>query len=59
MDCRSRDGVSEIRLTYLFEQMPNNDHCNNPDVIDCLLLCSKELPEICHLSYNKKDMCNQ
>ena len=39
---------------YLFEQMPNNDYCNNPEVIDSLLPWSKELPDICHLSYNRK-----
>ena len=39
---------------YLFEQMPNNDYCNNPDVIDSLWPWSKELPDICHLSYNRK-----
>ena len=39
---------------YLFEQMQNNDYCNNPEVIDTLLPCSKELPDICHLSYHRK-----
>ena len=29
-------------------------YCNNPEVIDTLLPWSKELPDICHLSYNRK-----
>lgn len=41
-------------IKYLLEQMPNNDYCNNPDVIDTLLPWSKELPDICRLSYNMK-----
>lgn len=39
---------------YLLTQMPNNDHCTNPKVIDSLLPWSKELPEICQLSFNRK-----
>ena len=42
-----------------FEQMPNNDYCNNPEVIDTLLPWSKELPDICHLSYNRKKLCKK
>lgn len=41
-------------LKYLLEEMPNNHHLEHPEIIDCYLPWSEELPEKCRLNIEKK-----
>lgn len=41
-------------LKYLLEEMPNNNHLQNPELLDQYLPWSKELPDICRLTLKNK-----
>lgn len=46
-------------LKYLLEEMPNNDHLQNPEILDRYLPWSDELPDQCHLKRAHKKCFNK
>lgn len=47
-------------LKYLLEEMPNNHHLEQPEILDKYLPWSKELPDTCRLTTtNQKSLKNK
>jgi len=41
-------------LKYVFEEMPNNNHLQHPELLEQYLSWSKELPDRCRLTLKHK-----